>query len=122
MDNRSVGYPSPFWLNGSIPSSDSRVSPMNIGSQMKRVVQEDEAGCGIACVAMVTGKPHTRHYQLRHALQKLGIATEKRHFRSWRTMETDAIVPMNRRQDGGWHANLLGMDIEVVPKSCQEKY
>jgi hypothetical protein len=48
-------------------------------------------------------KPHTRHYQLRHALQKLGITTEKRPFRHWCTIETNAIVPMNRRRDGGWH-------------------
>lgn len=48
-------------------------------------------------------KPHTRHYQLRHALQKLGITTEKRAFRHWRSIETNAIVPINRRQDTGWH-------------------
>jgi len=91
--------------------------------RMKRVRQVDEAGCGIACVAMVTGKtylqakryfeesvfqpkdkkPHTRHYQLRRALRKLGIATENRPFRHWRSIETNAIVPINRRRDGGWH-------------------
>jgi len=90
---------------------------------MRRVGQEDDAGCGIACVAMVTGKtyphakkfflervflptdrkPHTRHYQLRCALQKLRIATEKRAFRKWRSIESLSIVPINRRQDGGWH-------------------
>jgi ABC-type bacteriocin/lantibiotic exporter with double-glycine peptidase domain len=86
-------------------------------------VQEDDAGCGIACVAMVTGKtyrqakrffleriflptdrkPHTRHYQLRRALRKLGIATEKRLFRKWRSIETLSVVPINRRSDTGWH-------------------
>jgi ABC-type bacteriocin/lantibiotic exporter with double-glycine peptidase domain len=96
---------------------------MTVGFQMKRVIQEDEAGCGIACVAMVTEKtylqakrffleriflptdrkPYTRHYQLRRALWKLGIATEKRPFRRWRSIDTNAIVPINRRQDGGWH-------------------
>jgi ABC-type bacteriocin/lantibiotic exporter with double-glycine peptidase domain len=90
---------------------------------IRRVQQEDEEGCGIACVAMVTGKtyrqtkkfflgrvflptetnPHTRHYQLRRALQKLRIATEKRAFRNWRSVENLSIVPINRRQDGGWH-------------------
>ena len=90
---------------------------------MKRVIQDDEAGCGIACVAMVTGKtylqakrffleriflptdkkPHTRHYQLRRAHENFGIKTEKRPFRYWRSIETDAIVPINRRRDGGWH-------------------
>ena len=90
---------------------------------MKRVKQEDEAGCGIACVAMVTGKkyrqtkrffleriflpadrkPHTRHYQLRRALAIFGIKTEKRPFRRLRLIDTDAIVPINRRRDGGWH-------------------
>jgi len=88
-----------------------------------RVQQEDENGCGIACVAMVTGKtypqakrffvehvflptdrkPHTRHYQVRRALRKLRIATEKRVFRTWRSIESISIVPINRRQDSGWH-------------------
>lgn len=90
---------------------------------IRRVQQEDEEGCGIACFAMVTGmtypqgkmffqervflptdrKPHTRHYQLRRALRKLRIATEKRLFRNWRSIETLSIVPINRRLDGGWH-------------------
>ena len=90
---------------------------------IKRVEQEDEYGCGIACVAMVTGKkyreakkfflksvflptdrkPLTRHYQLRRALRKLRISTEKRAFRNWRLIENLSIVPINRRQDGGWH-------------------
>jgi ABC-type bacteriocin/lantibiotic exporter with double-glycine peptidase domain len=90
---------------------------------IRRVQQEDEEGCGIACVAMITGKtypqakryflervflpterkPHTRHYQLRRALRMLRIATEKRAFRNWREIESLSIVPINRRQDGGWH-------------------
>ena len=90
---------------------------------IRRVQQEDENGCGIACVAMVTGKtyqqakmfflervflpterkPHTRHYQLRRALRIERIATEKRAFRNWRSIESLSIVPINRRQDGGWH-------------------
>jgi len=90
---------------------------------IRRVKQEDKNGCGIACVAMVTGKtytqakryfeesvflpkdkkPHTRHYQLRRALENFGIITEKRPFRHWRSIEINAIVPINRRRDGGWH-------------------
>ena len=90
---------------------------------LKRIEQGDDSGCGIACVAMVTGKtypqakrffvehvflptdrkPLTRHYQLRRALQKLRITTEKRLFRSWRSIEDLSIVPINRRQDSGWH-------------------
>jgi ABC-type bacteriocin/lantibiotic exporter with double-glycine peptidase domain len=90
---------------------------------IKRVGQKDENGCGIACVAMVMGKTypqakkffleqvflptdrklHTRHYQLRRALWKLRIATEKRAFRNWRSIENLSIVPINRRLDGGWH-------------------
>ena len=96
---------------------------MTVAFQMKRVIQEDEAGCGIACVAMVTGKtylqakrffleriflptdrkPHTRHYQLQCALRKLGIATEKRPFRHWRAIETLSVVTISRRSDTGWH-------------------
>ena len=90
---------------------------------IRRIQQEDERGCGIACVAMVSGKsyrqtklfflervflpkerkPHARHYQLRRALRKLRIATEKRLFRKWRSIENLAIVPINRRSDTGWH-------------------
>jgi ABC-type bacteriocin/lantibiotic exporter with double-glycine peptidase domain len=90
---------------------------------IKCIEQKDEYGCGIACVAMVTGKtypqakkfflervflpterkPHTRHYQLRRAFRKLRISTEKRAFRNWRSIESLSIVPINRRQDGGWH-------------------
>lgn len=90
---------------------------------IKRIEQKDEYGCGIACVAMVTGKtypqakkffmnriflptdgkPHTRHYQLRRALGKLKIATRKKAFRNWRSIESISIVPINRRLDGGWH-------------------
>jgi ABC-type bacteriocin/lantibiotic exporter with double-glycine peptidase domain len=88
-----------------------------------RVEQKDDTGCGIACVAMITGKtyrqakrffqervflpterkPHTRHYQLRRALEKLGISTEKRLFRKWRSIENLSIVPISRRADTGWH-------------------
>jgi ABC-type bacteriocin/lantibiotic exporter with double-glycine peptidase domain len=90
---------------------------------LKRIEQGDDSGCGIACVAMVTRKtypqakrfflddvflptdkkPHTRHYQLRRALRKLKIATEKKAFRKWRSIESLSIVPINRRMDGGWH-------------------
>ena len=84
---------------------------------LKRVEQGDDSGCGIACVAMVTGrtypqtkrffvahvflptdrKPLTRHYQLRRALLKLRVHTEKRLFRNWRSIESLSIVPINRR-------------------------
>jgi ABC-type bacteriocin/lantibiotic exporter with double-glycine peptidase domain len=96
---------------------------MAVNLKIKRIKQEEDAGCGIACVAMITGKtypqakkfflervflstdrkPHTRHYQLRHALRKLRIATEKRLFLNWRSIDNLSIVPINRRQDGGWH-------------------
>jgi ABC-type bacteriocin/lantibiotic exporter with double-glycine peptidase domain len=92
-------------------------------TMIRRVQQDDEKGCGIACVAMVTGrtypqtkkyfleqvflptdrKLYTRHYQLRRALQKLRIPTEKRAFRNWRSIGILSIVPINRRQDSGWH-------------------
>lgn len=48
-------------------------------------------------------KLHTRHFQLRRALHKLSINTEKRPFRKWRSIEYLSIVPINRRKDGGWH-------------------
>lgn len=96
---------------------------MNSNEHIRRVVQEEPRGCGIACVAMVAGmnyqavrnyfarhiflprdrKPHTRHYQLCRALHKMGIKTEKRRFDHWRSIDTNAIVPINRQIDGGWH-------------------
>ena len=95
----------------------------NLAEGIKRIRQEDEVGCGIACVAMVTGKTYsqakkfflervflptdrkllTRHYQLRRALRTLRITTEKRGFRNWRSIESLSIVPINRRKDGSWH-------------------
>lgn len=48
-------------------------------------------------------KLHTRHYQLLRALRKLRIPTEKKAFRNWRSIESLSIVPINRRQDSGWH-------------------
>ena len=91
--------------------------------EIMRVKQKNDTGCGIACVAMKTGrtyqqtkrffqervflpterKPHTRHYQLRRALRELGIASEKRLFRKWRSIKNLSIVPINRRSDTGWH-------------------
>ena len=33
----------------------------------------------------------------------LRIVTEKRAFLNWRSIESLSIVPINRREDGGWH-------------------
>jgi ABC-type bacteriocin/lantibiotic exporter with double-glycine peptidase domain len=115
---------------------------------IQRVQQGDEKGCGIACVAMVSGKtyrqakrfflkkvflptdrkPHTRHYQLRHALRKLGIATEKRLFRKWRLIESLSIVPINRRSDTGWHwvvfvpNGIRPYILDPIPGKWQRRY
>ena len=97
--------------------------PTHWKGMIRRLQQGDERGCGIACVAMITGntyrqterffreriflprdrKPHTRHYQLRRALRELGIASEKRLFRKWRSIKNLSIVPISRRSDTGWH-------------------
>ena len=99
--------------------------------KIRRVQQEDEEGCGIACVAMLTGstykqmkryfaenifinqkKVHTRNYQIRNALSRHGIHTSNKVFREWRKINSSAIVPISRRRDGGWHWVLFIYDPE----------
>ena len=89
---------------------------------VRRVQQDDEEGCGIACVAMFTGNTykqmkkyfvenilkkqerlHTRNYQVRDVLRRYGIHTVNRVFKKWHGIKTNAIVPINRRRGGGWH-------------------
>ena len=92
---------------------------------MKRVLQEDENGCGMACVAMLTGRDYptacrkffgkrrgtytdTKH--LRHALGLAGISSGDRLVRlkvgeTCALIKTDAILkvrPRNRKT-GSWH-------------------
>jgi hypothetical protein len=43
------------------------------------------------------------HYQLRRALKTLKVTSRKRWFQNWRSIRVLAIVPINRRRDGGWH-------------------
>ena len=101
------------------------------GSRIRRVVQEDETDCGIACVAMVTGRSYryvaglirrrvlrkangvvyTRHRDIQRALRLLGFRSLKLWFRTWRTMRAPAIVPTGRTVDRRyWHWVVLRGD------------
>lgn len=94
--------------------------------RIKKVMQRDRFGCGVACVAMVTGKPYsyartlfterglgakkkpfsTNFSELRHCLEQLGIDSELRRWSNWDAIDGLGIVavstslgPTNRN----WH-------------------
>jgi ABC-type bacteriocin/lantibiotic exporter with double-glycine peptidase domain len=91
---------------------------------IRRVAQRDwHAGdCGIACVAMVSGKTyeramaafrrldgksatnmfHTRHADLARMLEDLGFKSRRLRFARWRKLSCLAIVPVHRRSGGFW--------------------
>lgn len=91
---------------------------------IKRVIQLDEMGCGIACVAAVVGRSYTavkrtsiahgiHSYaepcstdigQLRSLLACHGVTTRRACFtRSWRSVKELAIVGLSRELRQGWH-------------------
>lgn len=89
---------------------------------MKRVAQKslEHADCGIACVAMASGKTYddakavlahlekdgtfyTLHKDLITALGKLGVQAQQKRFRRFRDIETVAIVATNKKMTGEWH-------------------
>ena len=88
---------------------------------MKRVVQKDEKGCGIACVAMLTGQSYgatrrlmypddrvkaTRTRDLSGALASLGCEVGDRlvplRTRRFQDLGCDAILKVNKRRSK-WH-------------------
>jgi ABC-type bacteriocin/lantibiotic exporter with double-glycine peptidase domain len=92
--------------------------------EIRRVVQEDETGCGIACVAMLSGQSYaaikrlfvqkifqrrrqklwTRHSDIQKALAEFGIETRRRRFKQWKNIQGIAVVPIDRRKKGYyWH-------------------
>lgn len=92
--------------------------------RIRRVVQADETGCGIACISMVSRRPYnyvarvlrervlkkpngvvyTRHRELQKVLRLLGLRGVKGRFHRWREIETPAIVPVGRTGSGRrWH-------------------
>lgn len=91
---------------------------------MHRVVQRqfEKGDCGVACVAMVTGKSYeeinqlfhdaglvrndeyfTQHKDLIGILERLGFGVRRRMFKSWKNVHTPAIVKINVRTGNFWH-------------------
>jgi len=91
---------------------------------IKRVIQLDDKGCGIACVAAVVGRSYTAvkrtsfaqgvHsyvqpystdiYELRSLLACHGIVSRPVRFtRSWKRIKELAIVGISRDLRYGWH-------------------
>ncbi|NRB38353.1 MAG: hypothetical protein HRU20_07770 [Pseudomonadales bacterium] len=93
---------------------------------MKRVVQQDDTGCGLACVAMLAGKSYRSvkkvaidKYDLEcdghlytgtTALVNLGreygvdIGVKRRKFKGFENLPDRAILAINyREKDGNWH-------------------
>ena len=89
--------------------------PMNAweaSCRIKKVMQRDRFGCGIACAAMVAGKPYidarsvfiecglerkkhpfaTNFTELRHCLELLGIRSELRRWSNWDAVDGLGIV------------------------------
>jgi Peptidase C39 family len=100
-------------------------------SRIRRVVQEDETDCGIACIATLTGRSYhyvarlirrrvlrktngvayTRHRDLQRALRLMGFRSLKVWFHTWRTVHSPAIVPTRRTLDRRyWHWVVLRGD------------
>lgn len=82
----------------------------------------DNGDCGVACVAMVTGKTYEEvdqafkengivregnyfsfHKDLICVLEKLGYEVKRRRFSSWKEVSTPAIVKTNVRSGNFWH-------------------
>ena len=93
---------------------------------MKRVLQENDEGCGVACVAMLAGvsywearvavfgkRPrvvHSTHTaDIRRALKRFGLRSAKRLISFGRetpepkNIGINAILKVNRRKNGTWH-------------------
>lgn len=87
---------------------------------IRLVRQIDVDGCGVACLAMVTGhsyedmlyrvalrkvrqkKTNFRmgHREIEYVLHRMGHRSERRPFRGWRDIDTNAIVPVFRTRHG----------------------
>lgn len=91
---------------------------------MRRVEQRqyENGDCGVACVAMITGKSYeevesafhenelvidgqyyTLHKDLIAVLKSFGYETARRKFSTWDAVEFPAIVKINVRSGNYWH-------------------
>ena len=86
--------------------------------KLTRVTQEDDTGCGIACVAMLAcisyresktifledvfsrkrRKYWTYHKHIEAALDAAGIRNRRRRFSNWADFEGIAVVPVDRNK------------------------
>ena len=94
--------------------------------RVKKVMQRDRFGCGIACAAMVAGKSYseakrvfttcglgeknrpfaTNFSELRHCLEHLGVRSELRRWSSWDAIDCIGIVAVGSSLDSStrnWH-------------------
>lgn len=90
---------------------------------MQFVTQQNRSsGCGIACVAMISGKTYDQVRQLmfpdgrkrnfytdwndiKSALDKLNIRRDKRPFsvKNWESIDSRSIVACSKKKSGNWH-------------------
>jgi ABC-type bacteriocin/lantibiotic exporter with double-glycine peptidase domain len=91
---------------------------------VRRILQEDTTGCGLACVAMVTGSTYAK---VKAAAIRLGIAargepcytvandlarlmrefgmhpSKEKMITSWPPLKHPSIVAINLQKNGNWH-------------------
>lgn len=102
---------------------------------MQRVEQRqfENGDCGVACVAMITGKPYeevelafqkrglvsdgnyfTVHKDLIGVLESFGCVVQRRKFNSWQTVRFPAIVKVNVRTGNYWHWVVLAGEHRIL--------
>ena len=100
-----------------------RLGPYEGRSAVRRIIQKDEMGCGVACVAMLSGRTYaevrrrmfgdgevagTKAPFLREHLERLGCRVDALRLKPlkklrYSDLEYDAILKVWPRQDGNWH-------------------
>jgi ABC-type bacteriocin/lantibiotic exporter with double-glycine peptidase domain len=102
---------------------------------LRRVKQRqfEKGDCGVACVAMIIGKPYeevkrafrerglvsdgeyfTCHKDLIAVLEGFGCTVKRRKFSSWRSVRFPAIVKVNVRAGNYWHWVVLAGDRRIL--------
>ena len=102
---------------------------------MHRVEQRqfEKGDCGVACVAMITGRPYeeierafqkqgliskgqyyTFHEDLIAILESFGWQAQRREFSTWQSVQYPAIVKVNVRAGNYWHWVVLAGERQVL--------
>ena len=111
----------PQWSSANLLPNDAADFHLERG-HIRRIIQKDEVGCGVACVSMMTGQSYTAVRQsmfptgecartktrdLQTALRTFGCDVGerlnwigKRHYSS---LELDAVLKVCPKKDGTWH-------------------